>query len=69
LLIIGLEVVGFIALSRVPDPAAVPSAVAASAAGGRLRPPDRWNAGRGRTAVVGGVGRFRRERQAPAPPV
>jgi hypothetical protein len=69
LLVIALEVVGFAALTRMPDPAALPLATAAPAAGGRLRPPDRWNAGRGRTAVVGGVGRFRRERQAPAPPV
>jgi hypothetical protein len=69
LLVIALEVVGFVALARVPDPAAVPLATAAPAAGGRLRPPDRWNAGRGRVATVGGVGRFRRERQAPAPPV
>jgi hypothetical protein len=69
LLVIALEVVGFAALTRVPDPAAVPLATAATVAGGRLRPPDRWNAGRGRSVVVGGVGRFRRERQAPAPPV
>ena len=69
LLVIALEVIGFAALTRVPDPAAVPLATAAPAAGGRLRPPDRWNSGRGRAATVGGVGRFRRERQAPAPPV
>src|SRR3954462_13868028 len=67
LLIIALEVVGFAALSRLPDPATVPKPAAVPVAGGRLRPPDRWNAGRGRTPTVGGVGRFRRERQAPAP--
>ena len=69
LLVIALEVAGFAALTRVPDPAAVPLATAAPAAGGRLRPPDRWQPGRGRVAAVGGVGRFRRERHAPAPPV
>src|SRR3954447_19690271 len=67
LLIIALEVVVFAALSRLPDPATVPRPAAVPVAGGRLRPPDRWNAGRGRTPTVGGVGRFRRERQAPAP--
>ena len=71
MLIIGLEVLGFLALSRLPSAAPLPSEQAATAAGGRLRPPDRAATGRlaGRGATIGGVGRFRGERHAPAPPV
>jgi hypothetical protein len=72
-LIIALEVLGFAALRRVPDAAPVVAPLAAAAAGGRLRPPDRMpggrRAGRAAGATIGGVGRFRRERHAAAPPV
>jgi hypothetical protein len=70
--IIALEVVGFAALRRVPDVAPLPLA-ATTAAGGRLRPPDRSPGGRrgarSPSATIGGVGRFRRERHTAAPPV
>ncbi|HET7310007.1 MAG TPA: hypothetical protein VFJ17_01640 [Mycobacteriales bacterium] len=71
LLVIALEVVGFVALTRMPEAAPLPLGAAATPAGGRLRPPDRAarGIGRGRGATIGGVGRFRRERHAPAPPV
>ena len=73
LVIIALEVVGFAALRRVPETAPLPATAAAAAAGGRLRPPDRTpggaRAGRAASATIGGVGRFRRERHAAAPPV
>lgn len=73
LAVIALEVLGFAVLTRVPDVAPLPAAGATTAAGGRLRPPDRAPGGRGpsrgRGATIGGVGRFRRERHAAAPPV
>jgi hypothetical protein len=71
LAVIALEVIGFAALRQVPDVAPLSAAGAATVAGGRLRPPDRSPGGRGRAAgaTIGGVGRFRRERHAPAPPV
>jgi hypothetical protein len=65
LAVIALEVLGFGWVIRSPDPSRLPQVAGAAAAGGRLRPPDRVAGGR--IAAVGGVGRFRRERQSPAP--
>jgi len=71
LVVIALEVLGFAVITRVPDVAPLPAAGAAAVAGGRLRPPDRAPGGsaigRGRSATIGGVGRFRRERRGAAP--
>ena len=73
LVIIALEVVGFAALRRVPTAAPLAATAGTTAAGGRLRPPDRSpsgrRAGRAAGATIGGVGRFRRERHTAAPPV
>jgi hypothetical protein len=66
LAVIALEVAGFALVVRSPDPAAVPAPTGAVAAGGRLRAPDRAVA-TAAAATVGGVGRFRRDRHAPAP--
>ncbi|MBV9291508.1 MAG: hypothetical protein JO222_03575 [Frankiales bacterium] len=77
LVILALEAVGFVLMSRTGEPPAVVTgaglvagaAGAGGLVGGRFRPPDRVVAG-GRsvaTADVGGVGRFRRERSGPAP--
>ncbi|HET7529363.1 MAG TPA: hypothetical protein VFJ98_00210 [Mycobacteriales bacterium] len=69
LVVIALEVLGFAVLVRAPDPARVPTAGDAALAGGRLRPPDRGLPAAGAAAMVGGVGRFRRERRTAAPHV
>ena len=71
LLVIAAEVVGYVLLSRGADASAVPATAAAGMAAGRLRPPDRaiagWRGAGGGTGAPGGVGRFRREREGPAP--
>ena len=68
LIVIAAEVVGYALLMRNRVPTAAPAAAAATVAGGKLRPPDRWAGGRGAGAAgTAGVGRFRRERIGPAP--
>jgi hypothetical protein len=69
LVVIAMEVVGFALFMRSPDPDRLPLATGAAVAGGRLRPPDRTAPGRAAAPVVGGVGRFRRERREAAPHV
>jgi hypothetical protein len=72
LVVIAAEVVGYALLSRTSDASVAPAAVAGGMASGRLRPPDRAVGGLGPAsrsagAVPGGVGRFRRDREGPAP--
>ena len=69
LAVIALEVVAFALLMRSPEGASLPVVAGAAAASGRLRAPDRWNGDGGAATVVGGVGRFRRERRGAAPNV
>lgn len=65
LFVIGLELLGFLMLMGERDAERV--ALGAGAAGGRLRPPDRGRPATAAAAAVGGVGRFRGERQGRPP--
>jgi hypothetical protein len=72
--VIGLELLGFLILMGDRDverlalgPAAAAGAMGAGAVGGRLRPPDRGRQLPTGVSSVGGVGRFRTERQGKAP--
>jgi hypothetical protein len=68
LIVIAAEVLGYAWLMRTRAPAAAPAAATAVVAGGKLRAPDRWAGGRAAAAAgTAGVGRFRRERNGPAP--
>jgi hypothetical protein len=71
LVVIAAEIVGYVLLSRMSDAGVVPTTGAAGMATGRLRPPDRavggWRGSGGGAGTPGGVGRFRREREGPAP--
>jgi hypothetical protein len=72
LVVIAAEIAGYALLTRTSAGAAVPAAAVAGMASGRLRPPDRAVGGFGRlrsgdAGAPGGVGRFRRDRQGPAP--
>jgi hypothetical protein len=71
LAVIAAEVVAYVLLTRSSAGSAVPAATAAGMAAGRLRPPDRAVGGvrgtGGGADASGGVGRFRREREGPAP--
>jgi hypothetical protein len=65
--VIALEVLGYLWLSRAGDAAAAADP-AASLAGGRLRAPDRPTTSRvAGSGGVAGIGRFRRPRQGAAP--
>lgn len=63
--VIALEVLGFALLARGERTAR--GAAAPATAGGRLRPPDRAGRAGEVAAALGGVGRFRRQRQGSAP--
>jgi hypothetical protein len=65
LIVIAAEVLGYALLMRNRAPAPAALAAAPAVAGGRLRAPDRLAGAR--AEGVGGVGRFRRERQGLAP--
>jgi hypothetical protein len=66
--VIALELLGFLLLMGDRDVERLALAPAlATAAGGRLRPPDRGGQVRVGAVSVGGVGRFRTERRGPAP--
>ena len=66
--VIALELLGFLLLMGDRDVERLALAPAiATAAGGRLRPPDRGGQVPVGATSVGGVGRFRTERQGPAP--
>jgi hypothetical protein len=70
--VIGLELLGFLLLMGDRDVerlalGPVAGAAATGAVGGRLRPPDRGRQLPGAVSSVGGVGRFRTEREGKAP--
>jgi hypothetical protein len=67
--VIALEVLGFALLRRMPDDTAAAVGAGVATVGGRLRAPDRIVADAGRAGVLGGVGRFRRERRGAVPHV
>jgi hypothetical protein len=68
LFVIGLELLGFLMLlgERDAERSGI-GPVAPALAGGRLRPPDRGHPARTAAATIGGVGRFRGERQGRPP--
>lgn len=71
--VIALELLGFLLLmgdrdvERVALGSAATAGAAGGAVGGRLRPPDRGRQAIAAATSVGGVGRFRTQRQGPAP--
>jgi len=69
LAVIALEVLGFALLRRMPDGTAAAVGPGIATVGGRLRAPDRIRSDAGPAGVLGGVGRFRRERRGAVPHV